>query len=109
MPAFVVTFLVGVVCVILGMKNRKGDISSLHSYHRRRVSEEDRIPFGKQVGLGTILVGVGVMVFSVMSAITLYTEQEIFILIGTGAMIAGLVVGMAICFRAMIRYNKGIF
>jgi hypothetical protein len=59
MPAFVVTALVGIVCIVLGISNMKGNISSLHSYHRSRVSEEDRIPFGKKVGLGTIIIGAG--------------------------------------------------
>ena len=51
MAGNVVAFLVGVVCIVLGISNMRGNISSLHSYHRHRVSEEDRIPFGKQVGL----------------------------------------------------------
>ena len=51
MPAFIVSALVGVVCIVLGISNMKGNISSLHSYHRSRVSEEDRIPFGRMVGL----------------------------------------------------------
>lgn len=51
MPAFIVTFIIGVVCIILGISNMRGNISSLHSYHRHRVSEEDRIPFGKKGGL----------------------------------------------------------
>ena len=109
MPAFIVTFLVGAVCIVLGISNRKGNIESLHSYHRKRVSEEDRIPFGKQVGLGTILIGCAVILFSILSAVTLCTDNQVFILIGTGVMIAGLVVGMGISFAAMIKYNKGIF
>ena len=67
MAGNIVTFLVGVVCIVLGISNMRGNISSLHSYHRSRVSEEDRIPFGKQVGLGTIIVGIGIIVFSVLS------------------------------------------
>ena len=87
----------------------RGNISSLHSYHRHRVSEEDRIPFGKQVGLGTIIVGIGIIVFSVLSSVTLYTENDIFILVGTAVLIIGIILGLVISFRAMIKYNKGIF
>lgn len=68
MAGNIVTFLVGVVCIVLGISNMRGNISSLHSYHRSRVSEEDRIPFGKQVGLGIIIVGIGIIVFSVLSS-----------------------------------------
>ena len=109
MVASVVTLLVGVICIVLGVSNMRGNISSLHSYHRHRVSEQDRIPFGKQVGLGTVIIGGGIVVFGVLSAITLYTENDMFVLIGTVILIAGLIVGSVITFRAMIKYNKGIF
>jgi len=111
MPVFIImiTFIIGIVCVILGISNMKGNLSSLHSYHRHRVSEEDRIPFGKKVGIGTIIVGGAVIVFNVLSAVTFYTERQSFILIGTAVLIAGLIVGLVITFRAMMKYNKGIF
>ena len=109
MAGDIVAFLVGVVCIVLGISNMRGNISSLHSYHRHRVSEEDRIPFGKQVGLGTIIIGIGIMVFSVLLSVTLYTENDIFALIGTALLIMGLVIGLVISFRAMQKYNKGIF
>ena len=109
MAGYIGTFLVGVLCIVLGISNMRGNISSLHSYHRSRVSEEDRIPFGKQVGLGTIIVGIGIIVFSVLSSVTLYTENDIFILVGTAVLIIGIILGLVISFRAMIKYNKGIF
>ena len=109
MAGNIVTFLVGVICIVLGISNMKGNISSLHSYHRNRVSEEDRIPFGKQVGLGIIIIGIGIIVFGVLSAVTLYTENNIFTLIGTAVLIVGIIVGLVISFKAMIKYNKGIF
>ena len=105
----IVTFLVGVIGIVLGISNMRGNISTLHSYHRHRVSEEDRIPFGKQVGLGTMVIGIGVIIFSVLSTVTLYTENNIFILIGTAVLIVGIVAGLIISFKAMIKYNKGIF
>ena len=105
----IVTFFVGIVCIFLGASNMRGNISSLHSYHRHRVAEEDRIPFGKQVGLGTIIVGIGIIVFSILSCVTLYTENNTFILVGTAFLIVGIILGIVISFRAMIKYNKGIF
>ena len=109
MLSYIVTFFVGIICIIIGVSNMRGNISSLHSYHRNRVSDEDKIPFGKQVGLGTIIVGVGVIIFSILSSITLYTENNVFALIGTAIMIVGIIVGLLISFAAMIKYNKGIF
>lgn len=109
MPAFVVTFIVGIICIVLGVSNMRGNISSIHSYHRQRVSEEDVIPFGKGVGLGTVIVGVGIIVFSAFSAITLYANNRVLILIGTIFLIVCIIVGLIISFCAMIKYNKGIF
>lgn len=109
MEGNIVTFLVGVICIVLGISNRKGNISSLHSYHRNRVSEEDRIPFGKQIGLGTIIIGIGIVAFSGLSTITLYTENDVFVWIGTALLIGAIIVGLVISFRAMMKYNKGIF
>lgn len=109
MPAVIVTTLVGIVCIVLGISNRKGNISSLHSYHRARVSEADRIPFGKQVGLGTIIIGCAIILFSVLTAAAFYTQLEALTLAGTVVMLVGIVVGLVIAFRAMKKYNKGIF
>ena len=109
MGSLIVSFLVGAVCIVIGISNMRGNISSLHSYHTHRVSEEDRIPFGKLVGLGTILCGAAVMIFSALSALTLYTDNQTFVLVGTALMIAGLVLGLGLAFYAMIKYNKGIF
>ncbi len=109
MIEFIVTFLVGVILIVLGISNMRGNISSLHSYHRHRVSEENRIPFGKKVGLGTIFCGCAIMVFSILSALTLYTENNVFMIVGTVLLIAGLVAGLGLSFYAMIKYNKGIF
>ena len=109
MTSYIVAFLVGALCIVLGISNMRGNISSLHSYHRHRVSEEDRIPFGKQVGLGTVIIGIGIIIFSFLSAVTLYTENNIFTLIGTAVLIVGIVVGFIMSFKAMIKYNKGIF
>ena len=105
----VIALLVGIICVILGISNMRGHIESLHSYHRDRVSEQDRLPFGRKVGLGTVLIGAAIIVFSILSTISVLTGQQVYLWIGFGVMITGLVVGTIIAFRAMIRYNGGIF
>ena len=45
MQAFIVALIVGIICIVLGVLNMRGNISSIHSYHRQRVKEEDIIPF----------------------------------------------------------------
>lgn len=109
MVGIIAAFLVGIICIVLGISNMQGNITSLHSYHRHRVSEEDRIPFGRQVGLGTIIVGIGIIAFSTLSTATLYTENNVYIVVGTAFLILGIILGVVISFRAMVKYNKGIF
>ena len=109
MQAFIVALIVGIICIVLGTLNMRGNISSIHSYHRHRVKEEDVIPFGKGVGLGTVIIGVAIIIFSVLSAITLYTDNQVFILVGVVILIAGIIIGIVVSFCAMIKYNKGIF
>ena len=109
MSGFFIAIAVGIICIILGISNMKGNISSLHSYHRHRVSEEDRIPFGRLVGLGTILCGAGIIIFGILSIVTTLLEKEVFTLIGSGIMIVFLIAGLGISFWGMIKYNKGIF
>ena len=109
MLGVVVTVVVGIICIALGISNMRGNISSLHSYHRSRVSEENRKPFGRIVGLGTAIVGVGIMLYGGMIGLALYLEKEVFTLIGNGVMIAGIVIGLSIAFYGMKKYNNGIF
>lgn len=109
MPEYIVTLILGIVFIVIGRSNRRGNISSLHSYHRKRVSEEDRLPFGRQVGLGTMIIGAGLLVFSAMCAAAAYFEMQALTLVGTVALLAFMAVGCVIVFHAMIKYNKGIF
>lgn len=109
MLGFAVTIVVGIVCILLGISNMKGNISSLHSYHRHRVNEEDVRPFGKAVGLGTIIIGIGVSVYGGVGAIALISGTDLLLWIGDAAMLVGFAVGIPLCICAIIKYNKGLF
>ena len=105
----IVTLIVGALICFFGVKNMMGDISSLHSYHRNRVSPEDVKPFGKLVGLGTLLCGVGVLIMSAFSFIASLSGIDALVIVGTVLMMVGIVVGCVISFYAMKKYNGGIF
>ena len=109
MSSYIFSFLVGILLIAIGISNMRGNISSIHSYHRQNVSEEDRIPFGKQVGLGMIIIGISIIIFSVLSAVGVYVENNVFAIAGTAILIVGIVAGLVLSFKAMIKYNKGIF
>ena len=101
--------LLGILIVVMGAINMTGNINSLHSYHRHRVREEDRVPFGRMVGGGTLTVGVGVIAFSVLMMIYHVTVAEVLVWIATGVMLVCIAAGLALSFWGMIKYNKGIF
>ena len=109
MTTGIVCLIVGVVCIFLGIGNMRGNISSLHSYHTHRVKEEDKPAFGKLVGLGTILMGVAVILYGIFFSIAILADIAVCTFVGVGLLIAGMVVGLGISFYAMIKYNKGIF
>jgi len=109
MSATITTILIGIVTVVLGISNIKGNISSLHRYHRHRVSEENKKTFGKYVGSGTLIIGIAMIIFGGLAFLTETTKNNIYIITGSGILIISIIVGMAISFYAMIKYNKGIF
>ncbi len=103
------SIIVGVICIVLGALNMRGNISSIHSYHRNRVSEEDRLPFGRLVGLGTIIIGASLIAFGGLTIVADLMNSNFYMFVGLGVMFAGLAVGIVMSFYAMIKYNRGIF
>lgn len=105
----IVPIIIGIVIIILGIINYKGNITTLHSYHRNRVAPEDVLPFGRLVGIGTIIIGISIIIMGTLTLFALVFEKDIYTIIGTVVLIIGLVIGIVITFYAMIKYNKGIF
>lgn len=109
MTSALIPVLLGVLIIGLGISNMKGNIASIHWYHRKRVTEADRVPFGKAVGLGTVIIGAGIAVFGCLNFAAEKTQNHLFLIIGSVIVVAAIIVGLAISFWAMIKYNKGIF
>ena len=109
MIAQIPVLLIGLLISVMGIINMTGNINSLHSYHRHRVKEEDRLPFGRMVGGGTLTVGVGVIVFSALMMIYHATAADPLVWIGTSVLLLCVIAGLIISFWGMIKYNKGIF
>jgi len=102
MEEFIIQKIIGLVLTIIGISNMKGKKLLLHSYHRKRVKKEDIIPFGKKVGIGSIIIGITIIMAGVF-AILNYTNISNIILV------VGLITGFIIIFYAMFKFNKGIF
>lgn len=91
----------GIFLVILGNRNRKGDISTIHSYNRRKVKDEDVPKYGKAVGNGTVIIGLS---FILGFFLSFWTE-----LLLAWILLSGVLVGLALIFYGQFKYNKGIF
>ncbi len=98
----IVLIAVGIIIVILGIINIRGNISTLHWYHRKRVAESDIPAFGKVVGTGTVIIGASMFLSGIIS---IFAKSAFIYLIA----VAGLVAGIPIMLYGMIKYNKGIF
>lgn len=92
----------GIILVITGVFNMCGNIGSIHWYNRRKVTKENQKPYCRLVGLGTLIMGVGLIASGFVQA---------FIGVETSAIItvSGLFIGLPIILYAQFKYNKGLF
>ena len=109
METFLTISGLGIIVSVLGIINMTGNISSLHRYHRHRVTVENKKPFGKLVGLGTLIIGLVMIVFGILFFIFEKTQLQALMIIGEVQLIVGIIVGLALNFYAMKKYNGGIF
>ena len=109
MEEFIVMLIVGVVLIVMGIIHMTGNISTLHAYHRKRVKEEDRLPFGRIIGGGTVIAGASVAAFGGFSMAAFFSQQSVYTVVGGVALGVGLVAGLGMVVFALMKYNKGIF
>lgn len=109
MTEFVVTAVLGVIVSVLGIINMTGNISSLHWYHRQRVTEENRKPFGRLVGIGTLIIGISLIVWGILYYISELLSLEVITFVAIPILVVGVIAGLVLSFYAMIKYNGGIF
>ena len=74
MGEFIIQIRIGLIIIIRGILNMKGNISLLHYYHRKRVKKEDIIPFGKKVGIGNIIIGITMGITIIFYAMFRYNK-----------------------------------
>ena len=93
--------VLGIFLSVLGIVNMKGNISTIHSYNRRKVKEEDVPKYGRTVGTGTLIIGAAL---ALAYFITLWNEEMVDLIV-----LPALVIGLAFILYGQIKYNHGIF
>lgn len=93
--------VLGICISVLGIVNIRGNISTIHSYNRRKVKEEDVPKYGKAVGTGTLIMGVSL----VLAYIAAFWNESMMPYI----VIPAVIIGLAFILYGQIKYNHGIF
>lgn len=102
MIEFIVMTILGVTLTVLGIVNIAGNISTIHSYNRKNVTENNQKAYGRFVGSGTASIGVSLIITGILQ-IFCYKEYWFFILL------VGTIIGILLILYAQFKYNKGIF
>ena len=89
----ILILVLGVFITGIGLVNMMGNISTIHSYNRKNVKEEDVPAYGKTVGLGTVIIGLSLILAFIWEGF----KAEI-----------GLILGLGFILYGQIKYNKGI-
>ncbi len=97
-----VLLILGVMISVIGIVNMTGNISTVHSYNRKKVREEDVPKYGRCVGIGTLVIGLAIMADFVLVLLDLLAVVPF-------VLIPAVIVGLAFMLYAQFKYNKGIF
>ena len=92
----------GTILTILGIFNMCGNIGSIHWYNRRKVTKENQKAYCMVVGLGTLIIGVCLIVSGIVQALIGIEPSAVI-------MVIGILVGLTLILYAQFKYNRGIF
>lgn len=97
----ILMLILGLFISVLGIVNISGNISTIHSYNRRKVKQEDVPKYGKVVGTGTLIIGISF----VLGYIAEFWSEVIMGII----ILPAIVVGLAFILYGQVKFNHGIF
>ena len=97
----IMRLILGLFISAIGVINIKGNISTVHSYNRRKVREEDVPKYGKAVGTGTLIIGAAI----VLSSLTAFWNEAL----GALLILPAVIVGFGFILYGQIKYNGGLF
>lgn len=99
----IAAFAVGLVLIVFGLVTwKKQTTVFLHSYHYRKVREEELPAYTKLMGVGQIVVGIGFCLSAPLQLLGKKTASR-------AVFIAGLAVGLAFILKAQTKNKTSDF
>lgn len=95
----IVQLLLGILISVIGLVNISGNISTIHSYNRKRVREEDVPHYGRIVGSGTLIIGIGLIAAYVLNITNSSVSED-------WALIPALILGVILIGYGQLKYNN---
>ena len=100
---FTLMTILGTIFIFLGLRIwKKEQITLIHSYHYKKVSESDKKKYTEQMGKGIIVMGIGMLITAIIELLTRTSYGWIGFLIC-------FVWGFIIILIAQKKYNGGLF
>ena len=99
----IIVSAVGIAFIVLGALHIKGFL--MPSRYTRKISKQDKAPFGKISGLGAVILGASTLAFGVLSGISLLTQNQAFLSVGAVIWILGVIGGVVLMLCAL-KYIK---
>lgn len=100
----VISTVVGVVLLIVGILIRKGNVSILHSYHYKNVTDIDA--YSKEMGSAIIFMCIPACINGFM---TLFAHIKIVSVISSVLLFAGLIICVIHIFKVQTKHNGSLF
>ncbi len=100
----VISTVVGIVLLIVGILIRKGNVSLLHSYHYKNVTDIEA--YSKEMGNAVMLMCIPVFL---NGFITLFSHIKIVSVIGAVLFLAGMIICVIHIFNVQTKHNGSLF
>ncbi len=94
--------ILGIFISVIGIVNMTGNISTIHSYNRRKVKEEDIPAYGRSVGLGTLIIGIAIVADYALMLLDIDAAVPF-------VLIPAIIIGVIFILYAQFKYNGGLF
>lgn len=100
----VISAIVGIVLLIVGILIRKGNVSILHSYHYKNVTDIDA--YSKEMGSAVMFMSIPACINGFM---TLFAHIKIVSVISAVLLFAGMIICVIHIFKVQTKHNGSLF